>query len=295
MPKKDPFLLDPEDGAKMEKEVKGRSSGIICKKRHGLGDCEICNYVSTLYQQGDKESTDKASKLAAKVRFYLNVVFPDDPSKLVLMEIGKKAGDRIIYKWRKGEWSDIAHPKKGKGRELRITKTKGDMGFNNYDVDPSLDKADYDIPDEVLNNLYDLDNILELVQDENIEIFQVSSLKMDESLTFRICPYWKWKEEGKNSKIMAPVWRHWNTNLMKEDEMEELAGEEMKPPWETDDAEDDIPDFSSSPAKAEEKEAKAKGKVKKPACFGDEDCFEADDEQCQSCTFFKKCQAAVGG
>lgn len=288
MAKKDPFMLDPEDGAKMEKQVKGKSSGVICRKRHGLGNCEYCDFVAKLYQQGTKEAEDRASKLAAKVRFYLNVVFPDNPDKLVLMEIGKKAGDRIIYKWKKDEWNDIAHPKAGKGRELKITKTKGDMGFNSYDVDPSLNKADWDIPSSVLNNLYDLDNILELLNDESVEIFQISSLKMDESITFRICPYWKWKEEERNLKIMVPVWRHWNTSLLSEDE--EDSGE-VSVPWETSDEPDNVPDFPDKP----EEDEQPKSSKKKPACFGDEDCYDEDDDQCKECAFFKKCGAAVEG
>jgi len=281
MAKRDPFLLDEEEAKKQEKEFSGKSEGLICPKRHNLGPCAVCDEVRRLWNTGNKKDEELARQKGAKVNYYLNVVFPDNPDKVVLLEIGKKAGDAIIYGIAHEGWVDIAHPTKGKGREMKITKRKGDGGYNTYSATPDLEKADWSIGKEALENLHNLDNILELVKTE--EIFKVSSIKMDETLRFRICPPWN-MEEG-NKKIMVPVWRHWGVTQAEIDGTSKMDfGEEsddVEPPWE------------EEPEKSEESEPEKK-EGKRPACFGDGDCWDENDDECTSCKWFKKCAKVVG-
>jgi hypothetical protein len=106
---------------------------------------------------------------------------------------------------------DIAHPKANYGRELKITKSKGDGNYPAYSIDPILEKADWDISDEILNNLPNLDqgNVIDIIMNDTEEILKASSLKTDETLTIRVCPPWKEARERGEKRVLTPLFRHW--------------------------------------------------------------------------------------
>lgn len=299
----DPYAIDPKDIEALEGKAKASfGGGVFCPKRNPAldGDCYVCKAVSQLFN-GSEADKDKARRIMAKCTWYANVVFPENPNKVVLLEMGKKAGDDILYGIKKKDgWSSILNPKQNKGRELKITKYRGEGGRNAYSVELALDRADYAIPKETLDNMYNLDNIIELLSTE--EIFRVNSnLKMDESLTCRLLPPW---DSEKNWPLMF-VYRHWGVTE------EEVRGEKPidiltdtpvevdnmnvnkssdSPPWEND---------TPSPDKEEKKEEtpsaskQEKKEAKRPPCFGRSVVFEEDSEECLNCPHYKACAKAV--
>jgi len=221
MPKKmtqDPWELNQDDASKMKDSTKGTGgTGTFCPKRNiSIGTpCKVCETIQPLWDfpEGSKERK-LASKKKATVSYFMNVVLPSDRDKSVVLEIGKNVGDYIIdsiYDPDKN-WKMVAHPMTGKGFLTKIKKRKGDLGFNTYDPFRG-DTCDWDVPEKVLKSLTDLGqgNIIkmitkgELVEGENF--LRIQALKLDETLSFRICPAWDYKEGGK--AILTPVFRHW--------------------------------------------------------------------------------------
>jgi len=277
---KDPYLLDPNEATKMKDENKGSTKGVLCPKRNLNigGTCKVCETVQQLFNTGDKKDQELAYQKMAKCNFYLNVVFPSDPNKSIILELGKKAGNVILDKVEEGKWTDIAHPLKGKGRELEIKKKKGDLGYNTYDVSPSLEKADYAVGKDALENRANLDNIIELLGTE--EIFKISQLKLDETLTFRLLPPW---DNGQgNKRFLAYVYRHWGVT------QEEIDGTIPVNLAHSEPEEESVPDNPF-----QESESSIPPESKKEPCFGDKRFFDSEDEDCLSCSSFKACGKAV--
>jgi len=295
--KQDPYMLKPE-AAKgyADKNSGGGSAGIFCPKRNVNmnGECRVCKAVQPLwsYPKGSKER-NKAADKGPKQNFYMNVVLPSNPNKRIVLEVGSKAGNAIldgIIDTEKG-WTDIAHPKKGLGREIKIKKHK-DGEYNAYDVFIAKDKADYDIPDEVLKNLPDLDNIIEMLKsgEFNEENFmRISSLKMDETGTFRVCPPSNMEEKGPEALPLVAVWRHWNGVTQAE-----VDGEVPVSLWDEKKEDEKIDDTPFAPEKTSE--VREPVTDTKPPCFGKSFIFDENHPDCIACTHMSDCgRAALKG
>ena len=213
----------------------------------------------------------------AKCNFYLNVVFPEDPAKVQLLEIGKKAGSQIIEGIKQKGWKDIAHPGANKGRLMQITKSK-DGDYNQYTATPDLEKADWSVPKEAIDARYDLNNVIDVLKSGEVEIFKISSIKQDETLSFRILPPVP-SDEGK-SYIMAIVWRHWGG--VTEDEILGNVDIDLTLPSAKEDSVESMLDFGTEEVKD-----------KKPDCFGLDSCFEEGHPDCISCSEYKACRREV--
>jgi len=289
MAQKDPWMLDPDEHKKIVEENKGGSTGVICPKRNISigGKCEACNMVQKLFADGSKESRELAFLKMAKSNYYANVVFPENPNKSFILEMGKKAGNTILDNVFSGKWKDIAHPMKGKGRELEILKKKGDAGFNTYEVSPNLEKADWDIPQETIESQPNLDNIIELLATGSHEIFKASTLKMDETLKFRVLP--PWDNGAGNKRVITVVWRHWGGVTQ-----EEVDGT-VEMDLSTSGIERDTTPVDKSHSSLIDlpKEEMTVESTGKEACFGNTNCFETDDEDCLVCKNFKECKREV--
>jgi len=224
MPKKmtnDPWELSSNDASKMKDSTKtGGGASTFCPKRNvSIGSvCKACETIQPLWDFPEGSPERKlASKKKATVSYFLSVVLPSNKDKSIVLEIGKKAGDYIIdsiYDPDKN-WKMIAHPVVGKGFDTKIKKRKGDLGFNTYDTFRG-EQCDWDIPKSVLESLTDLSqaNIIKMLKDgtlvEGENYFRIQSLKLDETLTFRVCPAWNYRDGGK--VILTPVFRHWGVS-----------------------------------------------------------------------------------
>ena len=170
MSKKDPFMVDQSDLDEFYKENKPKASGDFCPRRDPEHDgrCFVCEYIQReIYDRKyhDEHPARKwASDKKAKQNIFFNVVFKSNPSKAVVLEVGSKVGNIIWEGARNKGWTDITHPKSGKGREMTISKFKGQGKWADYSAVPSMDKADWDVPDNVIDNLHDLSRISDIIK-----------------------------------------------------------------------------------------------------------------------------------
>jgi len=290
---KDPWMIDPNDGNEVAKGMKAGSFGKLCPKLNKdiLGiekPCKVCEAIRPLwgFPKGSKER-ELANDKKAKVNFYFAVCFKDKPDKAYILETGKKVGNNLIDAHKKGKWLDVAHPKKGLGRDLTITKGV-DGGYNTYKLFPELEKAGWDVPEDVLNNLPNLDKLVELVQDglSNVDnYFNVSRMKVGETITFRLLP--SHPDAKVFNKRMAYLWRHWGVTDA------EINGEvpldlSFRP-------EDSGETGGVSWSDAVDKAAVDGANDSKEPCFGNPNCFNETDEDCLKCKVFKKCMKVVKG
>lgn len=316
----DPYVLNPKEAEKQKKELKGGSSGRICPKRNNNigGDCKVCDHVSEIYAmqlQEDHPARKWVREHKAKANFFLNVVFPENKNKSFILEIGSKAGSAILNGVTKMGWVDIIHPKAGYGRELIINKFD-DGGFNTYNPSIVGDKADWDITQEVLDNLPNLDNIVRMVSNNELtdeNSCKISALlKNGESLKFRICP--PAKTSVNQQKFMGIVWRHWgvskaqiegtsevkwdaqaeeaqsNKNTMFDSNKQETPqGNQAQPVAQPVSYPTSVPEASpSTPV-----QAPVDTSNKKEPCFGKLDFYDPAAEECANCKDYKSCGRTV--
>lgn len=194
------------------------------------------------------------------------------------MELGKTVGNDILDGIETKGWTDIAHPKSDKGREMMITKKTGNNKQNTYTISPKLQHADWEVSDEVLDNLHNLDNITSLILDPDLSIFRFArEMKLDETVTFRILPFWGWKDKNdKRTQVLKPLFRHWGAS---QGEIDGTTSINWKRVVQKDDTKSFIADESPN--------------SNTPTCFGDSRFFDADDDDCTKCGVFKKCGKAV--
>jgi hypothetical protein len=303
---KDPYMIDTDEQKKTKDEAKMSSQGIFCPKRNKSigGKCAVCEQVSVLFNTGDPTDKEVAYQKMAKANWYFNVIFPSEPDKVVLLEMGKKAGDAILDGVIDKGWTDIAHPKANFGREMLITK-KNNGNFNYYEVSPNLQNADWDVPKEVLGNIPNLDDIIPTLKENPDNLYKVSSLKQGETLRFRILP--PWDNGAGNKRIAAITFRHWggvtqeevdgivamDTSLPDSNKDTDKATEE-KPPWEEDSKATEKPENKEAekPKKEDDVNEGSSSKPDEP-CLGNADLFDPDDEDCKKCWQFKKCGRLV--
>lgn len=312
----DPYEIDVDELNKLEGENKGGSTGKICPKRNvSIGKtCGACDYIVAHIYPNNYPDNHPAAIYArqkkAKSSMFLNVVFEDDPNTSMTLEIGSEVGQSIIWniKNKKG-WNVVANPKKGKGRLMTITKKPREGSkFPKYEADIDPDMADWEIPKKVIDNLPNLDqeNLIKMVTSGDFDdsnYMHIRTLKMGESLTFRLCPPWTTGEKGKeNKRPFEFLWRHWGVSdaqisgeekmdwRSQEEDNEEAAPKQETPPWEE-------PEKQEAPKEEPVEKAKpvkkTKAKKEEPKCFGDDEWFDKDEVSCQECEWFKKCGRKV--
>lgn len=285
MAKKDPYMLDPKEAKERKDNLKMKSGGVFCNKRNKSINkpCGACDGVAALFNTGSKADRQVALNKMAKCNFYMNYVTESDPKNPHVLEIGKKAGVAILDGINTKDWTDIAHPGKGKGRNMEINKTS-DGDNNVYNPSPALKQCDWAIPKEALDNLHNLDNIIELLQDSDWReehLKKISSINMNETFKFRICAHWA----GRMEIPIVDVWRHWGG--VTQDEVNGKTEMKLTMPTKDDDADGD----DDTPFKTEEEENNGN---KTLPCFGNPNCFDENDEdECLKCEHLKQCARAV--
>jgi len=283
----DPYLLDKSAQRNFQEETKGKGAGVLCPKKNVLigKSCSVCTQVAVLFNSGKKDDKDVAFLKMAKPNFYLGCVTRDKPDSYFILEIGKKAGNAILDGVYQKNWVDISHPIAGKGREMMISRSKGSMGFNEYNPSPVLEKADWSIPESVLNNLPNLEkDIINILAEGKYPVKKISELtKETETFTFRICP--PWDIQSGNKRFMSVVWRHYggvtqnevdgidNIDLTTDGKITKSTEDQELVPWENQPA--TIDDVGSS--------------TQHDKCFGLPQFFEADDPTCRACKDYSPC------
>jgi len=298
MAKIDPWDIDPKESQKKKKEYSGGSKGIPCPNRNMIEDkvCKVCDKMKLWWNKPEgTPERETYKKKKATFNFFLNVVFDADKSKSIILEVGKNAGDSIINGINDPikNWKSIAHPKAGKGLITCIKKFQKD-GNNSYDVYVATDKPDWDISEDVIKNLPNLDreSIIKMIENDEFtdeNYMKISTLKMDETLTFRVCPHWD--AERRTSPPIEFLARHWWTSA------DEIKGD-TPVALITDNYEESESAFgadkkSENSAVNDEKEQKV-SEPKAMKCFGDAKYFDINDTDCsKDCENFELCKVAV--
>jgi len=315
--KLDPFMITDNEAGELKNQVSTGSSGLICPKRNKSisKPCGTCDYIQTAIYDKKYPMQHAAMGWArtkkAKLGWFLNVVFPENPDKAILFELGDKAGNQIVTGIEKLDWRDIVHPHKGVGRELTVTKSKAQgESWPTYTVSPSLNKADWAVPDEVWKNVPNLNDIIGILEStvlDNDNYKHVRSIKMDETLTFRILP--PIDDGSTDKKLIAAVYRHWGVT---QGQLDGVDPHDWRASVDSEDAETDVfaPDAASGAGMAmpksepdrntdtvpalPDKTQTQKDKVKKPPCYGMKKFFDMKDEvTCGPCPAFKSCGREV--
>jgi len=295
MAKVDPWDIDPKETEKKRKEYTGGSKGIPCPKRNLIGDktCKVCDQMKLWWDKpAGSPERETYQKKKVSFSFFMNVVFEHDKTKSVILEVGKNAGDVIISSIQDSvkNWRAIAHPKAGKGLITCIKKFKKD-GNNSYDVYVKTDRPDWDVPDDVIANLPSLEreDIIRMIDNDELtdsNYMKISSLKMDETLPFRICPHWD--EERRSTPPLEFLARHWWTT---EDEITGKAAitaisDSIEP-------ESKSAFNEKSEAPSGNKESNKKLEPQQMKCFGDKTFFSVDDDDCKECVNFDPCKTEI--
>lgn len=296
---KDPYLLDPNEAEDEKNKMKTGFSGVICpaKNKYLFADnkCGVCDAIKPLWNfPKDSQQYKTASAKQAKMSFYLPVVLKSNQNQWIILEVGKNAGNEILDGIAKQGWSDVMHPKAGAGREIMISKS-APSGFNTYAAKAVLNKADWDVPQAVLDSFPNMDDILSLMKNgslvEGVNFMKISQLKVGESLTFRLLP------RGERNKIfkLGIGWLYRHYGGVTQDEVDgvnpvdltipdvsqnsEKKGATTQAPWE---GKSTIPQQSQAPIS-----------TARERCFGLPNLYEESDPQCQKCKDFKPCGREV--
>jgi hypothetical protein len=288
---RDPFLINPDDVRDIKSQMKSGSSGEFCPNRNKLllgGKCFVCDSLKKLwnYPKESKEWKLAVSK-SAKLNFFFCIVDPTRKDKWLILESGKNVGNELLDGIEKG-WKDVFHPKAGKGRELIISKSVA-SGFNKYTLTPNLDKADWDIPQEVLDSYPNLDNIIDMIQKgelvEGVNYMRISSLKQGESFKFRLLPF---RSDAKIFKLgVAWIYRHFGG--VTKDEIDGTTPVDLSMAVVDDETQKDDAPFDADTKK---KPTQSSGREK---CFGMAKFYEPEDDMCKKCKDFSDCGKAVAG
>lgn len=283
MEEKDPWMINPDDVKDARSQMKSGSSGEFCPARNKLllgGKCYVCDALKKLwnYPKESKEWKLAVSK-SAKLNFFLSIVDPTRKDQWIILEVGKNVGNELLDGIEKG-WKDVFHPKANKGRELMITKSQA-SGFNKYTLTPNLDKADWDVPQSVLDSYPNLDEIITMIQEgklvEGVNYMRVSSLKQGESFKFRLLPA---KADAKVFKLgIAWLYRHFGG--VTSDEITGAIPIDLSTIDDAPEKDDDAP-FDTGQKKQPSGNTREK-------CFGQVRFYEPEDTACQKCKDFEDC------
>lgn len=188
----DIYAYNEEDIEKLERSLNKRDfSGIWCPKKNDRGKCAVCNDAHKLWQMhnetglSDSKFSEKAKRYGATPQYYMNVVFPDNPSKVFIIQCGKKLINELLSGVRYKGWKAVWHPAAG---STIIVHKKKDGKWNEYSPSPDMNNVKRSLKDlSVLDKLYNLDDIRTL-RDSGAALFDIKN--MDKTISFDILPGW---------------------------------------------------------------------------------------------------------
>ena len=211
MPSKyDKYTVSDDDLKMLDNMLNKREfSGVYCPRRNDKGNCAVCRDVAKLWQLHNDTGTaqskfsEKARRYGVSAQVYMNVVFPDDPSSVKILQCGTKMASEIVNGMRFMGWRNITNPTDG--CTMIVHKSQSNDGYNVYSPSPDMETKGRKLEDmSVLDRLYNLDNIEEL-REQGADIYDIKS--MDKVIRFDILPGWNPKTPG---VFIKKVFYHFN-------------------------------------------------------------------------------------
>jgi hypothetical protein len=199
-------MIDKNYDAEMSKlyneMVKSQGEGgektvpIICPTTFNK-PCRLCDLSKTILFKKDNEGTpvrQKASELNRKKSYYSNVIFPTNPSEIVIFQYGDTIWKELML-WSMGPASEVRDwldPRVG--RNVIITKTVvgGNKRRTQYSTKSRINASpllDMSILKKLANAEYQLDNILDLIKSGKAKPFYQSQLQEGPN-ELRFLPSW---------------------------------------------------------------------------------------------------------
>jgi len=179
-------LKNTTDGPKM--------SAIVCPKHYGKDKlCMLCDLTFAYFRAKlGKEHflRPKALGLNRKISYYSNVIFPQNPSDVVVFQYGEELF-KLLFGYamdKASEYVGYMHPKTGRNFVIKKDIPGGNKRQTQYTIE--MRSAISQIPDpSVIGRMYNLDNVRELEEQGKIKI--VSQRDLAEGRTeVRMLPSW---------------------------------------------------------------------------------------------------------
>jgi len=289
MPKQDfsKYEFDQKEADKLENQVQGREfSGVYCPNRNDHKACAVCRDVKVLWEAHNQTGLDKskfrdkAKKYQATAAVFMNVVFPENPSEVKILQCGIKVAQSLVNGIKYMKWGSIYHPQKG--FTMTINKSTKD-GYNTYTPSPNVEKGKRELADlSVLERMYNLDKIEEIRQ--GADIFNVSSMEVNKSIDVDILPGW---DSGNPHQFFKIVYYHFKVGpeAIKEGIPKEgaLPTDDDEGPWGGENKKES-PFDTDMPATKQEKPKEIKkliyNRENAPQCFGT--LFDEADDGCNA-------------
>jgi len=159
--------------------------------------CRLCDLCKTILFKRDNEGTpirQKATDLNRKKSYYSNVIFPTNPSEIVVFQYGDTIWkDLMLFLMSPtSEIQDFLDPRKG--RNIVITKTidGGNKRRTKYSTKPRINPSpllDMSVLSRLKEEQYQLHNIIELIKLSKVKPFYQSILQERET-ELRFLPSW---------------------------------------------------------------------------------------------------------
>ena len=158
--------------------------------------CPVCEYNSTLWNNGTDAGKEQARKQKRKLSYYSNIYVvadpanPDNEGKVFLFKFGKKIFDKIMEAM-KPEFADEEPINpfdfwQGANFKLKIRKVEGYQNYDKSEFDrPSALFDDDDKLEKVYNNLHDLNEFLD---PKNFKSYDDLKKRLDYTLGIRGVP-----------------------------------------------------------------------------------------------------------
>ena len=152
--------------------------------------CPVCEYNSTLWNNGTDSGKEQARKQKRKLSYYSNVYVVSDPAnpenegKVFLYKYGKKIHDKIMEAM-KPEFADEEPINpfdfwQGANFKLKIRRVEGYQNYDKSEFDrPSALFDDDDKLEKIYNNLHDLNEFLD---PKNFKSYEALKKRLDYTL-----------------------------------------------------------------------------------------------------------------
>lgn len=178
------------------KEDGQTSMPIVCPSTV-VKPCRLCDLAKNILFKKDNEGTpirQKASELNRKKSYYSNVIFPTNPSEIVIFQYGDKIWKELML-WSMSPSSEIKDwldPQVG--RNIIVTKTTvaGNKRRTDYSTKSRINATsllDMAVLKQLSKPEHQLDNILDLIKSGKVRPFYQSQLQ-DGPNELRILPSW---------------------------------------------------------------------------------------------------------
>jgi hypothetical protein len=104
----------------------GNHGGFLCSKKNVGEDCSVCNFVKSLYNEGDAESIKMAKSLNARQRFFSPVVVRGQEEKGVqVWGFGRNAYSELLNLVLNPDYDQLVHEEEGTDIVITYGKAPG--------------------------------------------------------------------------------------------------------------------------------------------------------------------------